>query len=189
MEGDKNLSGKSTGGNFSRWGRGDEQIFGWWGKGVGKPWWGVWRYRISKCIKERACRNSTGELKKKWNFRQWSKKNHVEFPSVLVFRLGDSKVCHTILWISKGEVLFSLEFPRVNWQMGYSRQKPNGGGVVLRKWNFQRYQRNRMSNFHGLIKNEVKFPGFPVWSFSGIAHLGVCICTEISHWNMKSFLC
>ena len=139
MEGDKNLSGKSTGGNFSRWGKGDEQIFGWWGKGVGKPWWGVWRYRISKCIKERACRNSTGELKKKWNFRQWSKKNHVEFPSVLVFRLGDPKVCHTILWniqtwsfvfsrISKAKVTNGL------FQTKTKRGGGKGGGVGRWCW-------------------------------------------------------
>ena len=33
-----------------------------------------------------------------------------------------------------------------------------GGGGGLRIWNFQRYQRNSMWNFQGLIKNEVEFP-------------------------------
>ena len=33
-----------------------------------------------------------------------------------------------------------------------------GGGVGLRIWNFQGYQRNSMWNFQGLIKNEMEFP-------------------------------
>ena len=68
-----------------------------------------------RCIKERAYWNSRGQLKKKWNFQQWSRKNHAEFPSVLLFRLGISKSCLTTVWdiqrcsftfsrISKGEV-------------------------------------------------------------------------------------
>ena len=49
-------------------------------------------------IKERACWNSSGQIKKKWNLQQWSRKIHVEFPSILVFPLGISKGCHTTLW-------------------------------------------------------------------------------------------
>ena len=52
---------------------------------------------------------------KTWNFQGWSRKNYVQFPWVLVFGLGISKVCRTILWnfqwwsfvflgISKGKV-------------------------------------------------------------------------------------
>ena len=59
--------------------------------------------------------NSKGQIKKKWNFLGCSRKNNVEFPQVLVFDLGISKGCLTILqnfqaWklvfcrISKGKV-------------------------------------------------------------------------------------
>ena len=53
---------------------------------------------ISRVIKERACRNSRGQLKKKWNFQGHSRKTHAEeFPWVLVFNLGIFKECHIIL--------------------------------------------------------------------------------------------
>ena len=47
-------------------------------------------------IEEGACANSRDQLEKKWNLRR-SRKDHVEFPWVLVFHLGISKWCHTIL--------------------------------------------------------------------------------------------
>ena len=50
------------------------------------------------------------------------KKEHVEIPEVNSKRSGisgrdEKNGCHTTLWTSKGEVLLSLEFPRVNWQI------------------------------------------------------------------------
>ena len=39
-----------------------------------------------------------GQLKKRWNFQGWSRKNHVECSRVLVFGVGISKGCNTILW-------------------------------------------------------------------------------------------
>ena len=102
----------------------------------------------------------------------------------LEFSRGATQLCR----ISKGEVLLSLEFPRVKWANGLFQKKTNNQGRS-RKWNFQGYQRNSMWNFQGSIKIEVKFPGFPAWICSGIAHLGVCLCTEISHWKMKCFIC
>ena len=39
-----------------------------------------------------------GTIKKKWNFQQWSRKDHVEFPSVIVFHLRIYNGCHTSLW-------------------------------------------------------------------------------------------
>ena len=56
-----------------------------------------------------------GQLKKKWNFQGCSRKTHVEFPWVLVFGLGISKGCHTIL--QNLENLFSPEFLRLKSQI------------------------------------------------------------------------
>ena len=73
-------------------------------------------------IEERKYGNSTGKLKKKQNFQRCSKvKTHVKFWWVLVFHLGISKRCHTILLnfqrrklvftgISKG-IVTNLKFP------------------------------------------------------------------------------
>ena len=56
--------------------------------------WGHW---ISGGTGERACGNSKGQLRKKWNFQECLRKNYLEFPCVLVLDLGISKGCHTIL--------------------------------------------------------------------------------------------
>ena len=37
------------------------------------------RSKISRSIEERACENSRGQLKKKRNFQEWSRKIHVQF--------------------------------------------------------------------------------------------------------------
>ena len=46
-----------------------------------------------------------------------------------------------------------------------------GGGGELRIWNFQRYQRNSMWNFQGLIKNKMEYPKCDqekiMWKFQG----------------------
>ena len=78
---------------------------------------------MSRGIEKRACGNTRGQLKKKWNFQWCSRKSQVEFPWVLVFELGLSKGCHTILqnfqgWklvfsgISRGKVT-NLKIPGV----------------------------------------------------------------------------
>ena len=73
--------------------------------------------RFSRGIKK-ICGNSRGKLKKKWKFQGNSRKSHVEFPLLLVFDLGISKACHTILQNFQGwKSSFSLEFLRVKWQI------------------------------------------------------------------------
>ena len=51
-----------------------------------------------------------GSIKKEVEFLGCSRKPYVEFPWVLVFDLGISKWCHTILQNFQGESLFSPEF-------------------------------------------------------------------------------
>ena len=63
---------------------------------------GGWGYGISRGIKEIACGSSRGQLKTKWNFQGWPRKNNVEFPGVSVFGLGISKGSNTILWNIQG---------------------------------------------------------------------------------------
>ena len=93
--------------------------------------------------------SSSDHEKTIWNFhRSWY--FALEFPTCATQLCG----------ISKGEAWFSLEFPRVKRQMGYSRKKTKQEG--LRKWKFQGYQRNSMWNIQRLIKNVVEFPGFHV---------------------------
>ena len=71
---------------------------------------------------------------KTWNFQGWSRKKYVQFPWVLVFVLGISKVCRTILWdfqwwnfvflgISKGKVTI-LNNPGFFSKKGYVFSKP-----------------------------------------------------------------
>ena len=56
----------------------------------------------------RTCGNFRSQLKKKRNFQGWSRKNHVEFPWVLIFDLGISKGCHTVLQNYQGwKLVFS----------------------------------------------------------------------------------
>ena len=64
-----------------------------------------WGHGFSRGIAERACGNSRGTLKKKWDFQGCSRKSHLEFPWVLVFDLGISKGCHTILQNFRGQKL------------------------------------------------------------------------------------
>ena len=49
-----------------------------------------WGHGTSRDIEEKACGNSRGEPKKKWNFQGCSRKTHMEFSWVLA-------ECHTIL--------------------------------------------------------------------------------------------
>ena len=81
--------------NANRGGRREEGLRAWNSRGIEKI--------------ERG--NSRSQLKKTWTFLGWSRKNHVEFSWVLVFSLGISKWCNTVLWceaflsgISKGKV-------------------------------------------------------------------------------------
>ena len=89
---------------------------GWWE-------WG-WGHGISQAIKERACWNSRGQLKMKWNFQQWSRKIHVEFPLVLVFCLGISKGCHTTLWNIQ------------RWSFAFSRISKGLANPKMRRFDF-----------------------------------------------------
>ena len=65
--------------------------------------WGYSRKRVENMefpvvyIEKKAYGNCGAQLKKKLNFQGCSKKSHVEIPWVLVFDLGISKGCHTIL--------------------------------------------------------------------------------------------
>ena len=75
------------------------------------------------CNKERACWKSTVQLKKKWNFQQSDQEKVMwNFHPYWYFDLEFPR-CATQRAISKGQVFFSLEFPRVKWQMNYSRKK------------------------------------------------------------------
>ena len=79
---------------------------------------GDWEHVISRGIKERTCRNSMNWSKKKWNFQGCSRKTHVEFPWALVFDLGISKGCHTILQTFQGvKAYFLWSFLNVKWQI------------------------------------------------------------------------
>ena len=63
-----------------------------------------WGHRISRSIEEKNCGNSRGQLKKKWNFQEYSRKTHMKFPWVLIFdlRISKERVSHNF-----------AEFPRV----------------------------------------------------------------------------
>ena len=66
----------------------------------------IWNFQ--RCFEERACGNSGGQLKKKWNFQGCSRKTRVEFLWILVFGVGISKVCHTVLQSFQGwELVFA----------------------------------------------------------------------------------
>lgn len=79
---------------------------------------GAWKfYEYWKNIKKISFENSRGQLKKKWNFQDWSKKYLAEFPYkmssflVLKFPRGVTE----FHGICKGKAFFRPEFPRVNW--------------------------------------------------------------------------
>ena len=72
-----------------------------------KPNKGGWGHGISRGIEERKCGNSRGQLKKKRNFEGCSSKNSYG----LVFDLGTSKGCHTILLNFHG---WKLVFSRIS---------------------------------------------------------------------------
>ena len=69
-----------------------------------------WGYGISRDIKEIACGISRGQLKTKWNFLGWPRKNNVEFPGVFAFGLGISQGFNTILWNIQGLSFLSGNF-------------------------------------------------------------------------------
>ena len=64
-----------------------------------------------------------------------------------------------------------------------SRKNPSRGGLVLRIWNLQGYQRNSMWDFLGLTKNEVEFPKGDhekiMWNFQGSLFLAL-------PWNLSN---
>ena len=68
-------------------------------QGVGGRGWG---YGVSSGIKEIACGIPRDQLKTKWNFQGWLRKNNVKFPGVFVFGLGISKGSDIILWNIQG---------------------------------------------------------------------------------------
>ena len=61
-----------------------------------------------------------------------------------------TRVCVRIFWLR-------LHFSVCDEYWAIPKKIQTGGGR-LRIWNFQGYQRNSMSNFHGLNKNKVEFP-------------------------------
>ena len=77
---------------------------------------------FQKNSEETACRNSKGQLKKKWNFQECSRKTHVEFPWVLasVWPWISKVVSHTaqfcfVQCVTK--LVFSWISKRVKWQI------------------------------------------------------------------------
>ena len=77
---------------------------------------------FQKNSEETACRNSKGQLKKKWNFQEGSRKTHVEFPWVLasVWPWISKVVSHTaqfcfVQCVTK--LVFSWISKRVKWQI------------------------------------------------------------------------
>ena len=75
-------------------------------------------YGISNIFEEIASEFSGELIKSNVEFPGgWSRKNHMEYPSVLVLRLKISVGCNTVCRVSTGEALLCLEFPGV-------KQKP-----------------------------------------------------------------
>ena len=71
------------------------------------PWLGC-GHAIFRVIEERTCGNLGGQLKKKWDFQECSRKTHVHFLWILVFDFGSSKGCNTILLNFQGcKLIFS----------------------------------------------------------------------------------
>ena len=62
--------------------------------------WELRIWTISRVIEEIASGFSVGLLEATLNFQEWSRKNHAEYPGVLVLALKVSVGCntHTILW-------------------------------------------------------------------------------------------
>ena len=78
------------------------------------------RYGISWGIKEIACGIPSDQLKTKWNFQVWPRKDNVKFPGVFVFGLRISKGSDTILWNIQGLsfVLFWISRSKVKkWKI------------------------------------------------------------------------
>ena len=73
----------------------------------------LWEHGNFMGMEEKAYGNSRGQSKskKKWSFQRWSRKNHVEFPWVLVFGYGTSKGCNIILQNFQG---WSLVFSGIS---------------------------------------------------------------------------
>ena len=69
----------------------------------------------------------------------------------------------------------------MEWANPEKIQKGGGGG--WRIWNFQRYHRNIMWNFQGLIKNEVEFVlvNTILWNIQGLSF----VLSEISRGKVK----
>ena len=63
---------------------------------------GGWGYGISRGIKEITCGIPRDQLKMKWNFQGWPRKNNVKFLGVFVFGLRISKGSDKILWNIQG---------------------------------------------------------------------------------------
>ena len=74
--------------------------------------------------------------------------------------------------------------------MSYSRINANNYGGELRIWNFQRYQRNSMWNFQGLIKNKMEYPKCDqekiMWKFQGsVFGIGISKGSNTILWNIQ----
>ena len=93
--------------------------------------------------------NFQGLIKKEVEFPGVTKKNHVEFPGVLVFSLGISKGCNTILENFQG-----WSFVLIGISRGKVKNEKFQGG----------YQKSMSSN-----------PPFPCLVFSGIAIFGIYV--------------
>ena len=77
--------------------------------------WGNGNFRG---IEEIVCGNSRGQLEKKWNIQECSRKNHRGICMGLAFWSWDYKWCYTILQNFQGcESLISTELLRVKWQI------------------------------------------------------------------------
>ena len=65
---------------------------------------GDWGMEFPRGIKEKACWNSTGQLKNTWNFQQWLKKIMWNFHRSWFFFLKFPRGATQLCGISKGEV-------------------------------------------------------------------------------------
>ena len=105
---------------------------------------GSWRHGTSRLIEEMACGNSRGQLKElewssgdEWNGGrgwEWWRKNHMEFPGVLVFELELLEFPSCVIQfcgIGMSEALFCVEFPKIKW--------------LYITWKFQGFQKKSCS--------------------------------------------
>ena len=76
------------------------------------PWLGC-GHGIFRGIKERSCGNLGGQLKKKWDLPECSRRTHKDFLWILVLTLEVPMGVIQFATISRGVSLFSLDFLKI----------------------------------------------------------------------------